>query len=490
MRNYFILSVLMLLGWISCTEEKSTFDTYFTDATLRIDYFHIGDAKLDSVAIDEMLTYGVWAGSKVNLIDTLKAGVYAHNIYDAASKKLIYSRKFDSYFKEYQMSEDGVKGIVKTFHESAIVPMPQGTVTFELKKRLPSGEWIVIFEEKIDPSKVKAANPEALSQDVLVYQSQNSGDAAVKADIAIIAEGYTADEVDKFKADIDRFTEAFFQAEPCKSNRELFNIYGVLKPSKDSGVDEPRAGIFKETAVSATFNALGSERYLLTEDNKSLRDIAAHVPYDALYIMVNSTRYGGGGIYNFYCTFTSNNIWSEYLMVHEFGHSFFGLADEYYTSSTAYDESFYPEGYEPAEENITAETDPKKLKWRHLLSEGVEVPTPWEKEAYDEVDNAWQKERARMNDEIAQKQKEGAPADEVNRLKKEYDEKSLARSKAATEYLESSQYFGKVGVFEGAGYVSKGLYRGSVNCIMFTRCDYFCPVCQEAMTKVIHWYAK
>jgi hypothetical protein len=233
---------------------------------------------------------------------------------------------------------------------------------------------------------------------------------------------------------------------------------------------------------------MGSERYVLTEDNKSLRDIAGQVPYDALYIMVNSTRYGGGGIYNFYCVYTSDNIDSDYLMVHEFGHSFFGLADEYYTSSTAYNDFYSPE-YEPAEPNITALKDPENVKWKDLLSEGIAVPTPWAKVEFDSLDLNWQQERAELNDHIAKLQKDEAPDAEVLAAKTLYDQKSEARNQAVQQYLESSEFAGKVGAFEGAGYMSTGLYRPSINCIMFTRTDYFCPVCRKAMQEVIDSYS-
>ena len=219
--------------------------------------------------------------------------------------------------------------------------------------------------------------------------------------MAIIAEGYTAEEEAKFQADLDRFAGVFFKLEPYKSHRDKFNITGVFKPSAESGCDEPSHGSFKSTALGATFDSLGSERYLLTEDNKSLRDIAAHVPYDALYIMVNHKRYGGGGIYNLYCTFTTDNQWYEYLFLHEFGHSFAGLADEYYTSQVAYNE-FYPgrrragrgEHHRPARSGQAQVEGPRS-------SPGVGIPTLWEKAEFDEMDNAYQKIRAEVNEKIA-----------------------------------------------------------------------------------------
>ena len=485
--NYRITCFLtFFILYSACSpENQSLYEQYFDKGTLRIDYFHTGDATSEEVKIDQLYQYQVWAGTLVNLIDQLNYGAYYHKIYDQSTGTLIYSKGFDSYFKEYQVSAPAIEGIVKQFHESAVVPMPKSTIEFTLEKRGKDGSMSEVFRAVIDPSEAKMA---VQDPEVKVYSGLKSGDASIMADIAIIGEGYTAEEDEKFQEDLKRFTEIFFRAEPCKSNKGKFNIVGVLKPSEDSGIDEPRAGIDKNTAVNCSFNTMGSERYVLTEDNKALRDIAGHVPYDALYIMVNHSRYGGGGIYNFYCVYTSDNINSDYLMVHEFGHSFFGLADEYYTSSTAYND-FYAPDYEPSEPNITALKDHNNVKWKHLLSEGIQVPTPWPKQRYDSLDLIWQQQRANMNDEILNLQKSGASVEEVKAAKDNYDRRSQARSVEVEEYLENSGFAGKVGAFEGAGYASTGLFRSSVNCIMFTRTNYFCPVCQEAMVKVIDTYS-
>ncbi len=487
MKNIHLLFVGLLLSLLSCQKHKTTpFDKYFSQGSMRIDYFHTGDARSEVIEIDQIYSYEEWAGSLTNLIDELNYGTYYYKIYNQSDGELIYSKGFDSYFKEYQLSKPAIEGQSKQFHESAIIPFPKSAIVFALEKRNHSGDMEEVFRKTIDPAEAreKPTDPE-----VLVYTSLNNGNPNTKADIAIIGEGYTSNEVQKFQNDLERFTAVFFKAEPCKSNKHKFNIRGVLKPSGDSGIDEPRAGIDKNTSISASFNTMGSERYVLTEDNKALRDIAGHVPYDALYIMVNHSRYGGGGIYNFYCVFTSDNIDSDYLMVHEFGHSFFGLADEYYTSATAYTD-FYPVGYEPNEPNITAMKDPNNIKWKHLISEGIDIPTPWLKAQFDSIDIEWQKQRAKMNANIAQLQKDGASEDEIAKAKTNYDVKSAQRNKEVQEYLESSKFAGKVGAFEGAGYASTGLYRPSINCIMFSRTDYFCPVCQEAMLKVINSYSE
>lgn len=487
MKNIALTLSFILISILSWSQVN--FDSYFIDKTMRIDYFHIGDANEENVTIDHIYNYGSWAGSLVNLIDPFKNGAYQYKIYDEASNTLIYSKGFDSYFKEYQYSQPANDGILKTFHESAIIPSPKNPIIFALEKRDKMGVLFEVFRTTVDPTDIGILQDQMKNPSITVTQSLDNGDPHTKADIVIVAEGYSADDEEKYLADLERFTGIFFQAEPTKSNKKNFNVYGVFKPSVDSGIDEPRGGIYKNTSVSATFNAMGSERYILTEDNKSLRDIAGQVPYDAIYIMVNHDRYGGGGIYNFYCTFTTDNIWSEYLMVHEFGHSFFGLADEYYTSESVI-EDFYPAGYEPVEPNITALLDPNNVKWGDLIPKGTPIPTLWEKAEYDTTDLAWQKVRRQMNNNTAALQKAKASPEAINQAKTDYDEASINRNAEVQAYLNNSKYKGTVGVYEGAGYASKGIYRSYINCIMFTRTDFFCPVCDRAMVEVIEWYSK
>ncbi len=308
--------------------------------------------------------------------------------------------------------------------------------------------------------------------------------------MAFIAEGYRKEEWELFRSDLKRFADVFLSLEPYTTHKQKFNLYGVFRPSEESGCDEPRRGVFRRTAVEASFNSLGSERYLLTEDNKSLRDIAAAVPYDALVIMVNHKRYGGGGIYNFYCVFTAHNQWSDYLLLHEFGHSFAGLADEYYTSSVAYNE-FYPEGVEPTEPNITALLDPSNLKWKEFLSPGIKIPTPWEKEDYDKMDRAYQKKRRDINAKISKLMREGAAETEVEKWEKESAELFRTHRDQVEAYFARSRFKDKVGAFEGAGYALLGLYRPMLDCLMFTRGKKpFCRVCAQAVVRVIEHFSE
>ncbi|MEI7811697.1 MAG: M64 family metallopeptidase [Ignavibacteria bacterium] len=317
-----------LLPLIVNAREAIKFDDFFIDKTMRIDYFHIGDSSGEMVTIDKIYCQGIWAGSRKNLIDKFNNGRYYIKIYDQATKKLIYSKGFDSYFGEYKTTKDALNGIKRTYHESVLIPYPKNKIDFIVELRDRENNLSPVFTSEIDPASLTIIKEEPKDKDVKVYQTAKGGDPHQKADIVILGEGYTAEEEQKFKNDLDRFTKVFFSNEPYKSMKHDFNIYGVFKPSMESGCDEPDHGSFRNTALNTTFCSLGSERYLLTEDNKAMRDLAAHVPYDAIYIMVNHNRYGGGGIYNLFCTFTSDNQWHEYLFLHESGHSFAGLADE------------------------------------------------------------------------------------------------------------------------------------------------------------------
>jgi hypothetical protein len=484
---YFI--IFLFIPGSPCAQSSLNFDDYFVDKTMRLDYFHIGDAKEEWVTVDQIFEQGIWAGSKRNLIDKLDNGRYYAKIYDSSSGKLIFSKGFDSYFSEYKTTNQALKGIKRTYHETILIPYPKKNIRFALEVRNRENILQPLFSQEVDPSSVSIIK-ENLDKKVKVFKILKSGNPHEKVDIAFVAEGYTSEEEKKVEADLKRFTEVFFSHEPYRTYKGSFNIYGVFKPSGESGCDEPRPGIFKNTALNATFNSLGSERYLLTEDNKSLRDIAAYVPYDALFIMINHKRYGGGGIYNLYCTFTVDNQWYEYLFLHEFGHSFAGLADEYYTSSVAYNE-FYPRGVEPAEPNVTALLDPKNLKWKDLLTPQTEIPTPWEKEDFEKMDMAYQKIRRAINEKIARMKREKAAQVEIEKAELESDRLSREHAIKVDGYFSKSKFRDKVGAFEGAGYSAKGLYRPMLDCLMFTKGKKpFCKVCEQAIIRVIKHYTE
>jgi hypothetical protein len=482
------VTIISLSGFLT-VQPAIDFDDYFADKTMRIDYYHAGDSKVEYITVDQIYQQGVWAGSKKNLVDQFDNGRYYFKVYDLTSEKLIFSRGFDSYFSEYKTTDSALKGVKRTYHESALIPYPEANIKFTLEVRDRENRLQLIFSQEIDPKGIDVRR-EPLEKGVKVFELVKNGSPHHKVDIAFIAEGYTLQEETKLKGDLERFTKVFFNQEPYKTSKDKFNIYGVFKPSEQSGCDEPTHGIYKNTAVSATFNSLGSYRYLLTEDNKALRDIAAHVPYDALFIMINHKRYGGGGIYNQFCSFTVDNQWHEYLFLHEFGHSFTGLGDEYYTSSVAYNE-FYPRGVEPTEPNITALLDPKNLKWKDLATPGVEIPAPWEKEEFDKMDMEYQEVRGKINKEIARMKREGASEEEIEKLEHKSERFSREHAEKMDEYLRKSKYWGVISAFEGAGYSAHGLYRPMLDCLMFSKgAKPFCKVCQEAIIRVLKHYTE
>lgn len=484
MRTLFFL----LLTTISFSQTSPEFNKYFLDETMRIDYFHIGDATTEMFTIDKIYSYDIWAGSLTNLIDNLNNGKYYCKIYDAATGNLIYSKGFDTFFGEYTSSENGLAGIKKSFHESAIIPFPKSKIIFAIEKRDDLNKMNEIFRTEIDPSSIYIIKDKIVDSGVEIFKPVFNGDPHNKVDVVILAEGYEMEERGKFVEDLNRFVGYFFEQEPYKSQKNDFNIYGVFKPSEESGTDLPGADIFVNTVLNTTFWSLGSERYLMTEDNKTMRDLAAFVPYDAIYIQVNHPRYGGGGIYNQFCTYTTDNQFAKYLFIHEFGHSFTGLADEYYTSDVAYTD-FYKPTVEPIEPNITALLDPKNVKWKNLLSKGIEIPTPWEKAEFDRMSYEWLKERNRLNNYIAELKRNRAPEEQIKAAEEEYALKDKFQSEKVDKYLQSSKYWGKVGAFEGAGYQATGLYRPMLDCIMFSKGDKpFCKVCEEAIKKVINHY--
>jgi hypothetical protein len=465
------------------------FEDYFTDQTLRIDYFHIGDAKNEMITLDHCYRYGIWAGSRTRLIDLLNLGRYQVKIYDLATNKLIFSRGFDSYFGEYKTSDPALQCLARTYHESALIPMPRNKIRFVLEGRDRMNQLHELYTKEIDPHDIYIIQENFTDRLVKVMNSYYSGDPHGKADIVILAEGYTANEEDKYKTDLKRVTQLFLNQQPYKALKDKFNIYGIFKPSLESGVDEPGAGIFKNTVLNTTFHALGLDRYMLTEDNKAVRDLAAQVPYDAIVIMVNHTRYGGGGIYNLYCTFTTDNQWTEYVFLHEFGHSFGGLADEYYSSDVAYND-FYPKGVEPIDYNITALLDPDNLKWKNLLTPGIALPTPWEKAGYDSLGMTWLAKRRQLNKDIMEMKKDSIlNAAKIKELQDEYKSLDRTLTTQLDAFLKNSKYAGMVGAFEGAGYAATGLYRPMLDCLMFSKgAKPYCKVCEQGIIRVLEQY--
>ena len=484
----FRIPFLTLLLVLLATAASAGFADRFLDETLRIDYHHTGAADEEIVALDRVYRQGAWAGSRMQLLDTLDLGRYYAKLYDAATGELIWSRGFDSYFGEWATTGPAAAGVRRTYHESVLAPYPRATVVFALEVRR-AGALQEIFRQEIDPAHYEVRR-DPVDADIVVFDAAIGGDPHGCVDVVILGEGYTTADLDKFKSDVKHFAEALLGQPPFAALRDRFNVRGVLKPSQERGCDEPSRGIHVNTSLGCTFDSLGSTRYMLTEDNRAIRDVAAAAPYDVLSIMVNSERYGGGGIYNLFNTFTSDNQWSDYVFVHEFGHGFAGLADEYYSSSTSYND-FYPRGVEPAERNITALLPDGRPKWESLLAADTPVPTDWPKAEYEAMDGAYQQRRGELNDRIARLMTSGAPAAEVEAAKAEGERLSWEQQQKVDAWFAQTGLLGKVGAYEGAGYCAEGMYRAELDCIMFTKgLKAFCAACAAGIREVVTRYSE
>jgi len=484
-----LAGMLVLVLAAAGAAVETPFERDFEDATLRIDYYHTGDSDREFIAIDRLYRQGAWAGSRSQLVDPFAYGGYLVEARDAGTGEILYSQGFDSYFGEYRTTDPAAAGTLRTYHETVLVPYPRRPMDVVFTARRRDGTTVQLAEISIDPSSPEVST-EPPRRDARIVESHVGGPPHRVLDIVILGEGYTAAQTGDFERDLKWATETLLDHEPFASNSDRLSVRGVLVPSRESGCDEPTRGLYRDTTLGVTFNSLGSERYVLTEDNRSLRDIAGSVPYDAVIIMINHDRYGGGGIYNLFCTFTAHSEWAGYLLLHEFGHSFGGLADEYYSSSTAYND-FYPRGREPVEPNITALLDPENLKWKDLVAEDTPLPTPWEKAGYDTADSRYQEERTALNQAIADAVRSGAPEEKVLELRNAEVEHAAAHAEWAREYLSGSVFAGRVGAYEGAGYSATGLYRPELDCLMFSRrLQPYCAVCERSVAARIGRYAE
>jgi hypothetical protein len=419
------LFILFLFPLVTFGQEN--FSKYFQKKSLRFDFLLGGNSKEVRVYPQQMKQEPHWAGSLKNLTDIFNYGTYRFQVYDAETEKLLYSRGFSTLFQEWQTTAEA-KIADRTFYQAVIFPFPKNKVRLNIEARQWEGNFKTIFETEIDP-----ADYFILKEVPYPYESvsiENNGKPEEKVDLLILAEGYTTGEMDKFVEDAKRVSGYLFEEEPFKSNKEKFNVTALLTPSVDSGTDIPGENIYRNTIFNATFYTFDLDRYLTTSDMKSVYDAAAGVPYDHIYVLVNSERYGGGGFYNFLTVCTADNQLTKEVFVHEFGHGFAGLGDEYYNSSVAY-ENYYNLEIEPWEPNLTTLVDFEK-KWKSMIDPSTPVPTPRE-----------------------------------------------------------AKYSDVVGVFEGGGYMDKGIYSPVMDCRMKSNvAKSFCPVCSLAIQRVIDFHCE
>jgi hypothetical protein len=436
--------------------------------TLRVGYVHMGNSREERFALDRVVLEGPWPGNPRKPIDDTGLGAYGVTVTDVASGKIVYSRGFSSIFAEWETTDEA-KQVDRAFHESVRFPEPSAAVTVALTKRR-GGVMQPLWSVKVDPKDpaIERAAPSGRAWAVM-----ENGPPRDKVDLLLMGDGYTAAEMDKWHADAKRLAELLFAESPFKERRQDFNVWAVDTPSSESGVARPSDAVWRRSALGATYDAFGSERYVLTMDDERLREAAAAAPYEFMEIVVNDRKYGGGGIFNLYATVSADNAFTPYVFVHEFGHHFAGLADEYYTSAAATENpAAHPEPWEP---NVTV--DPQASKWKTLVRPGTPLPTPWSKTEFEALERDIQARRRAIR--AAHR-----PEDEMEALFRE------ERSKVEP-LLAAGPHGRAVGAYEGAMYESRGYYRPQADCIMFTRDPVgFCAVCARAIARIVDLYTR
>lgn len=421
--------ILFLLCLIAVASTRAqVFADHFADKTLRVDYIFNGNASGQAICLDGLSALPTWAGRKHHLAELPLQGNGQIVMRNAASGKTIYTTSFSSLFQEW-LETDEARNVTKGFENTFLLPYPLQPVEIEITLLDPRRNVRASMKHIVHPN------------DVLIEQKGNShitphkyllhNDSPEKCiDVAILAEGYTLQEIQTFYEDADIACKSIFDHEPFKSMKKRFNVVAVASPSTDSGVSVPRLSEWKHTAFGSHFSTFYSDRYLTTSRVKAIHDALAGIPYEHIIILANTEEYGGGGIYNSYTLTTAHHPMFRPVVVHEFGHSFGGLADEYFYDNDVMTDT-YPLDIEPWEQNISTQVD-FAAKWKDMLSENTPVPTP----------------------------------------------------------AEVSENY-PTGVYEGGGYSAKGIFRPAENCRMRTN-EYpaFCPVCQRALRRIIEFYTE
>lgn len=394
----------------------------WTTERMRYEFFLTGNATTEMASCGNLVLEPHWGGSFKQLIDPFDYGTYRYQIFDAKTNNLLMSKGFSPLFWEWQTTAES-QHKTRTFEQAVFFPKPLVPVVVKIEKRNAQNEWKTLLSDTVkSDSKLVVVDAPVQFESVSLIKS---GATADKIDLLIVAEGYTAQERQLFIDDAQRMTDSLFACQPFAKYRNRFNVNALVVPSAESGTDLPHAGEFKNTALDASFNTFDSERYLTTLAMHNVYDALASEPWDHIIILVNSTKYGGGGCYNYQCISTARNEQSAFVTIHEFGHAFAGLGDEYYTSSTSY-ENFYSKTFEPWEPNLTALVQ-FDTKWKQLMDKSTPIPTP-----------------------------------------------------------RTSEYKTHVGVFEGGGYEAKGIYSPAQTCWMKEfKAGAFCKVCQAAIENMI-----
>lgn len=354
MRQAFLLLVSLCACVCLCAQDK----------TLRVDYIFSGTDKSVEISLDEMSSFDGWAGRRVNLTEVPVRGNGQICMTDLQTGDTLYRQSFSTLFQEWQTTEEATK-VRKSFENVYLLPMPAGKAKVRVELYDFWGNTAASLAHVVDPDDIliRKIVPEAPQHQYLM----KNGSPEDKIDVVIVAEGYTSSESGKFYEDARIAMDAILSHEPFGQYKDRFNFIAVALESEDSGVSVPGEGEWRNTALKAHFNTFYMDRYLTTLRLKNMHDRLSGIPYEHIVILANTDTYGGGGIYNSYTLTTAHHPAFKPVVVHEFGHSFAGLADEYYYDDQ-YVEFYYPDS-EPWEQNITTLAD-FESKWKDMLDDG------------------------------------------------------------------------------------------------------------------------
>ena len=443
MKRFLLTAAALLLALPGLRAQA--FDDDFEDATLRLDYVFCGDNAHQAIYFQQALKTSAWAGRRNNLSAPLLEGNGQIRVLDPETGKCLYANSFSTLFQEWRVEEEATR-VQKAFENCFQVPFPKRPVDIEVFLLDTHRNRSSYLKHRIDPTDIlirKVADNGYSSS--VIWQG---GSLAETIDIVVVSDGYTASEKAKFYRDAEHVATALFRHEPFASYRNKFSIRAVFAPSLDSGPSVPRKGDWKRTVADSHFDTFYSDRYLTTSAQQKVYDLIGTVPFEHIVVMANTDKYGGGGIYNSLTIMNSDHPTFNAVMVHEFGHAFGGLADEYAYGQQV--ETPYPADTEPWEPNITTLHD-FAAKWQDMLPKGTPIPTE-----PDELDRT---NVRRLWPTFTQEQK-----DMLNL---------------------------KLGVYEGAGYQMQGVYRPVQECRMrINECEEFCPVCTRAIVRMIEYYTR
>ncbi len=404
---------------LTCFSQHASF---FGEGSLRFDLLLSGNVTETHISIFELKKESFYGGTLEKTLDPFNYGEFKVTVTDPLSNKIIYTRGFCTLFEEWQTTDEADK-TEKGFFQTVTIPFPKNTIHVLFERRNRAGDFYTLLAADVNPTDYGIIKSPL--KNIKTHKIVDNGTKNQCVDIVFIGDGYTQDEMKKFHDDVKRMSDYLFGQTPFSKHKKKFNVWAVDAVSEDTGISDPRQNSWKETALKSSFNTLNSDRYLTSTHNFIIRDYAALVPYDQIYVIANTDKYGGGGIYNHFSLTSIDNPRSLTVFIHEFGHAFAGLGDEYYTSDVSYSD-FFNQAIEPWQPNLTT-LKYFDSKWKDMLAESTPVPTP-----------------------------------------------------------PHEKYFDKVGVFEGGGYVAKGIYRPWYDCRMKSNeAPDFCPVCQRAIERMI-----